>query len=144
MPRSGRCRIGKRPGPNRYRRKRMNANMKKVLKLGVLTGFLAIAAFFVFSKSALAGLSLDENETSMTLASPRSLYLQNCARCHGGDGKSQTALGKQLKAHDISGGRISASKIIRTVTNGRGNMPAFKKKLTAAQIRSLAGYVHSL
>ncbi len=118
--------------------------MKKVPKLSVLTGFLAIAAFFVFSNFALARLSSGENASSRALVSPRSLYVQNCARCHGGDGKSQTDLGQKLEADDISGGHISASKIIRTVTNGRKEMPSFRKKLSAAQIKSIAGYVHSL
>ena len=75
--------------------------------------------------------------------SPRSLYVQNCARCHGANGKAETALGKKLGADNISGG-LDSAKIIRTVTNGRGDMPSFKKKLSKAQIKSIAGYVRSL
>lgn len=47
------------------------------------------------------------------------------------------------RVDDISGG-LSTDKIIRTVTRGRGSMPSFKKKLTTKQIKSIAGYVHSL
>ena len=112
--------------------------MKKILKLGVVTGFLVISAFFTFSNSAQAGLPSAE-----TVTSPRSLYVQNCARCHGSNGKSQTELGRKLEADDITG-HISTSKIIQRVTNGKGRMPSFRKKLSAAQIKSIAGYVHSL
>lgn len=113
--------------------------MKKLLKFGAVTGFLVIGAFFVFLNPAQANISSAE-----TVTSPRSLYVQNCARCHGSNGKSQTDLGRKLEADDISGGHISASKIIRTVTNGRKEMPSFRKKLSAAQIKSIVGYVHSL
>jgi len=55
------------------------------------------------------------------------LYLQNCARCHGADGKAQTALGKRLQADDLTASSASTARIIRTITNGRGDMPSFKR-----------------
>ena len=112
--------------------------MKKFLKLGIVSGFLVAVTFLAFSNSAQATISAVETATS-----PRSLYVQNCARCHGSDGKSQTATGRKVDASDISGG-TSASKTIRLVTNGKGKMPSFRRKLTAAQIASIAGYVQSL
>ena len=109
----------------------------KWLKLFViaLASFVASAAF-LFNQ-------VETQANSGGSSSPRSLYVQNCARCHGANGKAQTALGKQLEADDISGG-ISSAKVIRTVTNGRGDMPSFRKKLTAAQIKAVAAYVNSL
>lgn len=92
----------------------------------------------MFSSPASANVASAE-----TLTSPRSLYVQNCARCHGSDGKSQTALGRKLDADNISGG-TSTSKTVRLVTNGKGKMPSFKRKLTAAQINQIADYVKSL
>ena len=117
--------------------------MRKNLKLGVVTGILIIGAFFAFSGSAQTSLSSGKNASKGKPVSPRSLFVQNCARCHGANGKAQTALGKTLEADDISGG-LSTAKIIRTVKSGRGDMPSFRKKLTAAQIKSIAAYVHSL
>ena len=112
--------------------------MKKFLKLGIVSGFLVAVTFLVFSNSAQATISAAE-----AAASPRSLYISNCATCHGSDGKSQTAKGRRLEADDISGG-TSTSKTIRLVTNGKGKMPSFRKKLTAAQIKSIADYVRTL
>ena len=112
--------------------------MKKILKLGIVSVFLVAVIFLVFSNSAQATISSSE-----TAASPRSLYVSNCASCHGTNGKAQTAKGRKLEANDISGG-TSTAKTIRIVTSGKGDMPSFKKRLTAAQIKSIADYVRTL
>jgi len=39
---------------------------------------------------------------------------------------------------------MSTEKMTRIIKNGKGKMPAFGKKLTAAQVSSLVGYVKSL
>ena len=110
--------------------------MKKVIKLAIIAAFSAVAGFAVW-----AGASPVE-AVSSEAASPRTLYVQNCAKCHGSNGKAQTALGKRLGADDLTASTASTSKIIRVITNGRGKMPSFKKKLSTKQISSLAGYVH--
>ena len=112
--------------------------MKKIIKLAIIVGFSAAAGIAALVHSAPAAVA------SSAEASPRSLFVQNCARCHGSNGKAQTALGKKLEADDLTASTASTAKIIRTVTNGRGDMPSFKKKLSKAQIASLAGYVKSL
>lgn len=118
-------------------------NMTNITKFGIVSGFLVIGAFFLFSNAAQASLTSGEAASHGETVSPRSLYVQNCARCHGSNGKSQTALGKKLEADDISGG-VSTAKAVRLITNGRGKMPAFKKKLSSAQIASIAQYIKSL
>ena len=112
--------------------------MKKFIKLALIAGFTVAAGIAIFVHTAPAAAS------SMEVTSPRTLFLQNCARCHGSNGKAQTALGKKLEAEDLTASTASTAKIIRTITNGRASMPSFRKKLTTAQIASLAGYVHSI
>ncbi len=104
---------------------------------------LAIIAMFAVSGLYSALMSTTQTASASSAVGPRSLYLQNCARCHGSNGKAETALGKKLGADDISGG-LDTAKTIRTVTKGRGDMPSFRKKLSKAQIKSIAGYVRSL
>ena len=70
--------------------------------------------------------------------------MANCASCHGADGKSNTPKGRETDADDISGGGISAAKITRIVKNGKGDMPAFGKRLTAAQVKQITTYVRTL
>ena len=115
--------------------------MRTSLKLKLLV----LAIFIAGTASALVATTTTE-ATSVVIddaSSPRTLYAQNCARCHGGDGKANTALGRKYKADDITGG-VGTNKTIRIVTNGKGHMPSFKKRLSAAQIAQLANYVHSL
>ena len=107
-----------------------------------------IKLFAVAFVSLVAGIGflfnrVEANANATESNGPRTLYMQNCARCHGANGKAQTTLGRKLDAADISGG-VSTTKVIRTVTNGRGVMPSFRRKLTTAQIKAIATYVHSL
>lgn len=117
--------------------------MKKFIKLSIVASFLAFGAFFAFSNAAQASLVPMSGELNADAISPRSLYASNCAGCHGSNGKGQTARGRKLEADDISGG-TSTSKTIRVVTNGKGKMPSFKRRLTSAQIAQIAGYVSTL
>ncbi|HTH51294.1 MAG TPA: c-type cytochrome [Pyrinomonadaceae bacterium] len=112
--------------------------MKK-LKLLVVTAILGAGSLLFMMPGAAntAAAAADD------LASPRSLYMQNCAGCHGANGKAETKLGRKYDADDISGG-VGTSKTIRIVTNGKGHMPSFRKKLTPAQIQQVAGYVSGL
>ncbi len=72
---------------------------------------------------------------------PSELFLQYCAKCHGEDGKAQTPKGKQLKAQNFTDVEFqqheSDKELIKIVTKGGMDMPAFGKKLTPEQIESL-------
>jgi mono/diheme cytochrome c family protein len=72
---------------------------------------------------------------------PSALFKQYCAKCHGEDGKAETARGKKLKARNFTDVEFQASKtdaqLIKTVTEGDEDMPPFGKKLTKEQIESL-------
>ena len=75
-------------------------------------------------------------------ASSQSLYSRHCAECHGADGRAKTAKGKRAGATDFtSDWNTDEARGIRLITNGRDEMPSFKKKLTAAEIRSVWNYV---
>jgi mono/diheme cytochrome c family protein len=108
----------------------------------------SISSAIAFAPVAIVGaiglVSVDAAaKTNGNAVSSRSLYATHCASCHGSDGRSNTKRGRETEADDISGG-ISTSKIVRVVTNGKGDMPSFKRKLTAAQIASIARYVAKL
>lgn len=80
-------------------------------------------------------------------ADPKADFKKHCARCHGADGSADTESGRIYETPDISGGILKeepTSKLVRIVTNGKGSMPAFKKKLTPSQINSLIDYMRNL
>lgn len=121
--------------------------MRTRLKIWTFIAFCAIAFVLATSGAAHAYLPLADNSAAERVSSPRSLYIQNCARCHGADGRAQTRLGKKLEADDLTTEDVknmSTAKIERVITNGRLDMPAFRRKLTRQQISQVAGYVRSL
>lgn len=80
-------------------------------------------------------------------ASQASSYRQHCAKCHGNDGRGDTPKGHELDADDLTTAkvkRMSASRMSAIIRNGKGDMPAFSKKLTAAQVAELVKYVKAL
>jgi cytochrome c6 len=113
--------------------------MKKALILGALV-FFAIAGLGV----ALLGVSGEPSGPPSPQADdqhPSALFLEYCAKCHGQDGTGNTPKGKQLMARDFTDPEWQSSKkddqLIKQVTQGSEDMPAFGKKLTKEQIESL-------
>jgi mono/diheme cytochrome c family protein len=72
---------------------------------------------------------------------PSALFLEYCAKCHGEDGKGQTPKGKQLMARDLTDPEFQADEsdedLVKVITKGEEDMPAFGKKLTPEQIEGL-------
>jgi len=73
------------------------------------------------------------------------IFAENCAACHGENGKGNPDLGsKDLTANIWLYGGDEAT-IIDTITNGRaGVMPAWDGRLDPTTIKIMAVYVHSL
>lgn len=114
--------------------------MKKVLKLSVVIIAILSGLLMVWAKTA----KVESNTIETVTESNSKLYNSNCARCHGADGKGNTKLGMDLASPDLTTSRISSAKIRQVIVSGDGDMPAFGKKLKAAQITSLINYVRAL
>jgi cytochrome c oxidase cbb3-type subunit 3 len=79
------------------------------------------------------------------LAAGRKIYADNCAVCHGLDGKGNREFG----APDLTDGiwlfGSDEAAIIEIVTNSRSSvMPAWAGRLDPVTIKALTYYVHSL
>jgi mono/diheme cytochrome c family protein len=85
---------------------------------------------------------------------PKELFAKSkCNLCHGDDGRGDTKKGRKLKAPDFTSSKwfdeTTDKEILETIRNGVKNkkgkllMPAFRSKLTAGQIQTLAGYVRT-
>ena len=119
--------------------------MQNILKLSLILLFFALGGL-AFSTNNKTDFHAENPAVEDTAVAPRDLYIRNCARCHGADGTSQTELGKTLEAPDLTSKavqKMSVKKIARVITKGDGAMPAFGKKLSKAEIASLANYVRS-
>ncbi len=121
--------------------------MRKIFKLGLVFVFLATGVFVLCFSSRSSGV-LPSSEAAVVDSAPvQKLYLNNCARCHGADGKSQTALGKQTDATDLTDSfvkKMSRKRVTNVITNGADGMPAFGKKLSKTEISSLVNYIRGL
>ncbi|HLO00437.1 MAG TPA: cytochrome c [Pyrinomonadaceae bacterium] len=77
-----------------------------------------------------------------------SLFAKNCATCHGKDGRAKTFKAKFNHARDLTDPAwqvsVTDERLFNSITNGRGHMPAWGKKLSEAEINSLVAYVRQL
>lgn len=78
----------------------------------------------------------------------RAVYATNCGRCHGADGQGHTRMAEMVEPPDLSDAswqsRRGTSRMIASVANGRGQMPAFKGKLSKQDIAAAVAYVRTL
>jgi cytochrome c oxidase cbb3-type subunit 3 len=91
---------------------------------------------------ALANLSA---RAGIDLAAGKKIFADNCAVCHGPDGKGNKELGAPNLTDGIWLFGSDEAAIIEIVTNSRsGVMPAWAGRLDPVTIKALTYYVHSL
>lgn len=77
-------------------------------------------------------------------AAGKGIFTSKCAICHGPDGKGDSPIGKSLKVADLHSAavqKMSDADLKTVITNGKNKMPAFKGKLTDAQIDQVISYI---
>ena len=132
------------------------------MKISNMT-IIAMSAFFAFGCGDTAKVSQNTaSDTRPAVATPtasaatpldelalgRDIYNQYCAACHkeDGTGGKMTIEGKTLDVDDLTSEKIkkfSDDKITSYIHNGIEDegMPAFKDKLSEAQIREVVRFV---
>lgn len=84
--------------------------------------------------------------TPLFAADGAALYKANCNTCHGPTGAGDTPAGKMMKAKPLGSPevqKLTDAEINASVTNGKGKMPPFGKKLSADDIKALVTYVRT-
>ena len=115
----------------------------------MIAKFAVVLVFLAGGILLLTGNQTQANELTggETVTASRALYRQHCTTCHGNDGRGNTKRGRETEADDITNADVksdSHDKIVRIITNGKGEMPGFKRKLSSAQIASIARYIKTL
>ena len=75
------------------------------------------------------------------------LYKIKCAMCHGADGLAATPMAKNLKVLSFKAPEMvkaSDAQFIASTTSGKNKMPAYKGKLTDAQIKDIVTFIRTL
>ncbi|MFA6028253.1 MAG: c-type cytochrome [Elusimicrobiota bacterium] len=74
-------------------------------------------------------------------ANGKKLFDAKCATCHGKDGKGSPAMQKMLKVGAAALDVTKAKDFAAVTENGRGKMPAYKGKLSSAEIADLQAHI---
>jgi mono/diheme cytochrome c family protein len=105
--------------------------MKQLLiRAAVITALLAMGAVGAYAQGDAAAL-----------------YKSKCQACHGPDGKGDTAAGKKLGTRSFSSPEVtktSDQELFEITKKGKEKMPAYDKKLTDDQLKSLIKYIRTL
>lgn len=89
---------------------------------------VGVFAFGVSAAGSRAAAGTQKGRAA-ALERGRAVYSEHCKRCHGSDGQGRTRTDEWMSA---------------SVANGRGQMPAFRKKLTRQEIAASIAYVRTL
>ena len=117
-----------------------------LISLVLNVGYLVNAAHQVAQEKPKKEPGLSPGLSHEQVVRAKEIFGEKCARCHGPDGRGQTILGEMLEAPDFTNEKWwqehgNTDDLIKSITNGNGDMPAFGKKLTRHEISLLADYV---
>jgi len=101
------------------------------MKLSRLARLIAIVAVLIIPMESFA-------------ADGAAIFKGKCATCHGADGSGNTPMGKTLKIKDLGSAEVQKADIQKSITDGKGKMPAYKGKLTDDEIKAVAAFVKTL
>jgi mono/diheme cytochrome c family protein len=135
--------------------------MKRTVKRLATTGLGLFLAHFLLVQTSMSSKRSDvpflysieparpAAQSKGKPARTEDLYRTNCARCHGADGRGDTPLGHTYFSPDFTDNAwwqkhsdiTSTRSLVSIISNGRGGMPGFGKKLKSSDIKALVNYV---
>ena len=106
------------------------------------------AAVLIFLASAISAAAGPQKGRAAQVERGRAVYTANCVRCHGADGAGRTRMAEMVEPPDMTDPAWqrarSNARMVASVADGRGQMPAFKKKLSRQEIAASVAYVRTL
>jgi mono/diheme cytochrome c family protein len=80
-----------------------------------------------------------EGETAELIKNGKEVYIAECKKCHGEDGKKGL-----FKAPDLTQSKLNLSERVAWIKKGKGVMPAYENELSASEIEAVALYLDEL
>ena len=117
------------------------------MKQGFKHLIMSVAVLGISGAVLMIGAAKSRNvgASSASAFEASSVFNSKCASCHGKDGRARSLHGKHEHARDLTSAEwqdsVSDERIYNSISNGKGKMPAFKKKLSDSQIDELVNYV---
>lgn len=91
--------------------------------------FLSTSFLFILANTA----------TAQSTFSGKNIFEAKCERCHGTDGTKGLFGAKNLQTS-----RLQDIELTAVISKGKRGMPRWEKKLSQAEIESVAAYIKSL
>lgn len=114
----------------------------------IVAGIVLVLALISASLRAATSPKPPQENSPQKDADANALFSQNCASCHGKDGRAKTFKAKFNHARDLTNrnwqAAMSDEHIYNSILKGKGRMPAFGKKLSENEIAALVTYVRML
>jgi mono/diheme cytochrome c family protein len=121
--------------------------MKEILRQAVVS-LLCLSVPLAAVSAEFSKAPLVHKDRTKKDSDAGALFEKQCATCHGKDGQAQTFKAKFNHARNLTDPKwqeeVSDERLFNSISNGKGKMPAWGKKLSEAQINSLVAYVRSL
>ena len=109
------------------------------------------ACLMCFISASVLFLPIETRSKEPTAQRSAAQLYRQCVSCHGSDGRAKTNKGKYSHARDLTDPKwqddVTDERIFNSIMNGRdirGNMPAFGKKFSEAEVNSLVTFVRRL
>jgi len=80
-----------------------------------------------------------EGSTTDLIKSGKEIYLAECKKCHGQDGKKGL-----FKSPDLTQSKLNLSERVAWIKEGKGVMPAYENQLSETEIEAVALYLDEL
>lgn len=84
--------------------------------------------------------------TATALADGAAIYKGKCQLCHGANGAGDTPTGKSMKVRDLRSAKVQELtdvELTKVIAGGKGNMPAYGKQLSTADIEALISFIRT-
>ncbi len=97
--------------------------------------------------AALAAAILFAGVVGFAQSGGEAVYKAKCQSCHGAQGVPNPGIAKMMGVKPVTDPAVkahSAAEMIAITANGKARMPAFKSKLTDAQIKDSVEYFRTL
>lgn len=125
----------------------MKTNLRGVVSITACALAAVVMAAIVSGCSSTGELARAQAGYPKDQVDARGLFAENCARCHGEDGRAKTFHGRLTGAENFTDAKWRASTsledIIHAIKTGPKKMPAFGDKLSESEIEALAAYVQT-
>lgn len=111
-----------------------------VLRIGILIGSLALITSSCGGNESVEDKAEPISNEPISLEDAKSVYILNCASCHGPDGTL-----KASNAKDLSISTLDEAAIEKTIRKGndKGMMP-YEEMLSTAEIKGVVKFVQNL